>query len=60
MDIAKAVRSRRGQNTVEYLLMLTVIVAVVLLAGGALKRYMPSLMDSVTKKISDTGDAMGR
>ncbi len=36
-------RKRAGQNTVEYLLILAVIVGVVLITGTALKKYMPSL-----------------
>lgn len=59
MDIAKAVSSRRGQNTVEYLLMLTVIVGVVLVAGGAMKRYMPGLFTEISQKISDAARDMG-
>ncbi len=44
-------RGRRGQNTVEYLLMLDVVVAVVLAAGIALKRFMPELVAQVTAPI---------
>jgi len=53
-------RKRAGQNTVEYLLMLAVVVGVVLIAGAALKRYMPSLFDQVAAKITQTADSMGR
>lgn len=52
-------KSRRGQNTVEYLLMLTVVVGVVLIAGGALKKYMPGLLTSIESRISDVGNTMG-
>jgi hypothetical protein len=54
------IANRRGQNTVEYLLMLTVVVGVVLVAGGALKRYMPGLMTSIQDKISNGADLMGK
>lgn len=60
MDIKKTAVSRRGQNTVEYLLMLTVVVGVVLVSGGILKKYMPSLLGDITEKIARAGDAMGR
>lgn len=53
-------RKRAGQNTVEYLLMLAVVVGVVLAAGVALKRYMPALFDQVAVKITHAVDAMGR
>jgi uncharacterized protein (UPF0333 family) len=46
--VTQIVSRRRGQNTVEYLLMLTVVVGVVLVAGMLLKRYMPSLFGTVT------------
>ncbi|PIR15483.1 MAG: hypothetical protein COV48_14135 [Elusimicrobia bacterium CG11_big_fil_rev_8_21_14_0_20_64_6] len=60
MDIKKTAVSRRGQNTVEYLLMLTVIVGVVLVSGGILKKYMPSLLNDITNKIALAADSMGR
>jgi len=44
---------RRGQNTVEYLLMLTVIVGVVLIAGAALKRYIPKLFLEISAMITN-------
>lgn len=53
-------RKRAGQNTVEYLLMLAVVVGVVLVAGVALKRYMPSLFDQVSAKITQAADNLGR
>lgn len=59
MDIKKLVVSRRGQNTVEYLLMLTVVVAVVLVSGAALKKFMPRLFDGIQTQILNVGDRMG-
>ncbi|MBI5208743.1 MAG: hypothetical protein HY927_02070 [Elusimicrobia bacterium] len=44
-------KDRRGQNTVEYLLMLAVVVGVVLIAGVSLKRFMPDLFAKVTAPI---------
>lgn len=59
MDIKKTAVSRRGQNTVEYLLMLTVVVGVVLVSGGILKKYMPTLLNDITNKIARVADSMG-
>jgi Flp pilus assembly pilin Flp len=50
---------RRGQNTVEYLLMLTVVVGVVLAAGMALKKFFPGLIESIKGMISGTATALG-
>lgn len=52
-------RKRAGQNTVEYLLILAVIVGVVLIVGVSLKRYMPSLFERVSAQITDTANRMG-
>ena len=53
-------RSRKGQNTVEYLLMLTVVVGVVLVAGMALKRFMPTLFSSIQQMISGAAASLGQ
>lgn len=50
-NLQNVVRDRRGQNTIEYLLMLTVVVGVVLISGTALKKYMPNLMHTIEEKI---------
>ena len=42
---------KEGQNTVEYVLMLVVVVGVALLAGGLVKQFMPELFDNVKSKI---------
>jgi len=47
-----------GQNTVEYVLMLVVIVGIALVAGKALQAYFPDLMDKVKGKISGGLDQM--
>ena len=51
--------SRRGQNTVEYLLMLTVVVGVVLVAGVALKKFMPVLFNNIQQMITGAAGQMG-
>ena len=55
----KRLSGRRGQNTVEYLLMLTVVVGVVLVAGVALKKFMPSLFQQIQGMISGAAGQMG-
>jgi len=55
----KMLRSKRGQNTVEYLLMLTVVVGVVLIAGMALKKYMPSLFAQIQTLIGGAVGTLG-
>lgn len=55
----KALRSEKGQNTVEYLLMLTVVVGVVLVAGVALKKFMPGLFNQIQGMISGAANTMG-
>ena len=60
--IAKArawLQSRRGQNTVEYLLMLTVVVGVVLVAGVALKKFLPQVFDKISAMISGAAGQLG-
>ncbi len=57
--IKKMLRSKRGQNTVEYLLMLTVVVGVVLIAGMALKKYMPSLFAQIQNLIGGAVGTLG-
>lgn len=52
-------RNSKGQNTVEYLLMLTVVVGVVLAGGAALKKYMPSLFGQVQDMITRAADGLG-
>ena len=52
--------SRKGQNTVEYLLMLAVVVGVVLVAGAALKKYMPSLFSQITHQMDIAVNQLGR
>ncbi|MBI4059915.1 MAG: hypothetical protein HY403_00640 [Elusimicrobia bacterium] len=65
MKLSQAIRGlrlraacRRGQNTVEYLLMLTVVVAVVLLVGAFLKNKMPGVLNMILEKISGAAGGM--
>ncbi|MFA6316777.1 MAG: hypothetical protein WC943_05105 [Elusimicrobiota bacterium] len=51
---------KKGQNTVEYLLMLTVVVGVVLVAGVALKKYMPQLFEQIQGMIGKAAGSLGQ
>ena len=55
----KLFKNRKGQNTVEYLLMLAVVVGVVLIAGVALKKYMPQLFSSIQGMINGAASTLG-
>lgn len=57
--LLKRVKEERGQNTVEYLLMLTVVVGVVLVAGIALKKFMPQLFSQIQGMITGAAGQMG-
>ena len=59
MQTGYGLARRRGQNTVEYMLMLTVVVGVVLISGLAMKRFMPGLFDQIQRLIMGVVDTMG-
>ena len=59
MGMRKRLSSRRGQNTVEYLLMLTVVVGVVLVSGAMLKKFMPSLFNNIQTMITTAAGQSG-
>ena len=52
-------KRRKGQNTVEYLLMLAVITGVVLIAGSALKNYIPKLFSQIQCLIGNAAQTLG-
>ncbi len=52
----QAVKNKKGQNTVEYMLMLLVIVGVVFAVGALVKAYMPELFETIKAKISGNAD----
>jgi Flp pilus assembly pilin Flp len=55
----ESLKDEKGQNTVEYLLMLTVVVGVVLAAGAALKKFMPDLFEQIQGMISSAAGNLG-
>ena len=44
-------KKKEGQNTVEYVLMLVVVVGIAMVAGVALKKFAPELIEKVKAKI---------
>ena len=47
----EAVKNKKGQNTIEYLFMLGIIVVVVGIVGALIKAFMPELFESIKSKI---------
>lgn len=45
------VKNKKGQNTIEYLFMLGIIVVVVGIVGGLIKTFMPELFENIKTKI---------
>jgi len=41
------IKNKKGQNTIEYLFMLGIIVAVVGIVGVLIKKFMPELFEKV-------------
>ena len=63
MDALKAqalscLKKKEGQNTIEYVLMLVVVVGVAGLAGVLIKKFMPDLFDQVKTKITGSMNEM--
>jgi Flp pilus assembly pilin Flp len=55
----KLFKYRKGQNTVEYLLMLAVTTGVVLITGMALRNYIPKLFSQLQTLISGAATTLG-
>ncbi|MGN0023348.1 MAG: class III signal peptide-containing protein [Elusimicrobiaceae bacterium] len=53
----ETIKNKKGQNTIEYLFMLGIIVVVVGIVGAAIKTFMPELFDNIKAKIM--GQAAG-
>lgn len=52
-------RDKRGQNTVEYGLMLLLVVGVAVAAGGMMKKFMPELFGKIQGMITGAAGKMG-
>lgn len=44
-------KKKEGQNTIEYIIMLGVVVGIALLVGGLVRKMMPDVFESVKAKI---------
>ncbi len=47
----RTVNNKKGQSLVEYLFMLGIIIAVVMIVGGLIKTFMPQLFENIKEKI---------
>ena len=56
-QVKKLMRSKRGQNTVEYLMMLAVIVGVILVVGKMFKPQISNIFNQIMGMVS--GAAQG-
>lgn len=45
------IKRKEGQNTIEYILMLAVVVGIALAVGGFVKKMMPDVFEKVKEKI---------
>ena len=45
------VKKQEGQNTIEYIIMLGVVVGIALLVGTLVKNMMPELFENIKSKI---------
>ncbi len=52
-------RSRKGQNTVEYLMMLAVIVGVILVIGKMFKPQISNIFNQIMQMISGAAAQVG-
>lgn len=44
-------KKKEGQNTVEYMIMLGVVVGIALLVGSLVKKMMPDVFENIKSKI---------
>ena len=63
MDSVKAkalncLKRKEGQNTIEFVLLLVVVVGVAGLAGMLIKKFMPDLFEQVKAKITGSMNEM--
>ena len=58
IKIKSKLEEKKGQNTVEYLLMLSVIVGVVLVVGLGLKKWFPDIVGKIQGLIGNAAGEM--
>jgi len=51
MAAINSLKKQEGQNTIEYIIMLGVVVGIALLVGTLVKNMMPELFDNIKAKI---------
>lgn len=56
--VLEVLKKKEGQNTIEYVLMLVVVVGVAGAAGMLIKKYMPDLFEQVKGKITGSMSGM--
>ncbi|MFH1726343.1 MAG: hypothetical protein ABII00_17165 [Elusimicrobiota bacterium] len=59
IGLEAAVRSEKGQNTVEYLMMLAVIVGVILVIGKMFKPQISGIFNQIMGMISGAASSVG-
>ena len=59
LKLALRLRSERGQNTVEYLMMLAVIVGVILVIGKMFKPQISGIFNQIMGMISGAASTVG-
>lgn len=59
LETKRWLKDQRGQNTVEYIMMLAIVALVIGGVGVLLQRFMPELFTSVKEKILGTVGGMG-
>jgi hypothetical protein len=60
LELRKRLSGRRGQNTVEYLMMLLVVVAVAGMTAVALKKFMPGLFSQIESAITGAAGSISQ
>ena len=51
MAAINSLKKKEGQNTIEYIIMLGVVVGIALLVGTLVKNMMPELFENIKAKI---------
>lgn len=59
LKLAVRIRGERGQNTVEYLMMLAVIVGVILVIGKMFKPQISGIFNQIMGMISGAASTVG-
>lgn len=58
--VGQKIREEKGQNTVEYLMMLAVIVGVILVIGKMFKPQISGIFNQIMGMISGAASTVGR